>query len=271
MTFSHRVARRIKRLPTVALLLADGVGRRQAEEKSIGDAEEYWRGTDGERWRSNSHWRDGVPEHWDSVGREHLELFTKLSRVLDQPPRWGRVLEWGVGGGANAVAFAPHADEFVGVEIAERSLFECERQARAVCDTPFLGVLIDGDAPERALSEVGAGTCDVFLCLYVLELVPSPDYVRRLLRIARDLLTEGGVAFVQIKYSTAQRWRRRLQPKRAYARNLAEMTIYPLDEFWRDVEEIGLRPEAVFLVPKNELDGNYGYFLLSKPWGETGG
>ena len=28
---------------------------------------------------------------------------------------------------------------------------------------------------------------------------------------------------------------------------------------------IGFRPEAVALVPKNELDERYAYFLLSKP------
>jgi len=42
------------------------------------------------------------------------------------------------------------------------------------------------------------------------------------------------------------------------------MTTYRIDAFWALTEACGLRPELVHLVPENELDGRYAYFLLSR-------
>lgn len=51
---------------------------------------------------------------------------------------------------------------------------------------------------------------------------------------------------------------------RAYRTGLAEMTTYPIAAFWELAAACGLQPEAIQLVPKNELDERYAYFLLSK-------
>lgn len=45
---------------------------------------------------------------------------------------------------------------------------------------------------------------------------------------------------------------------------LAEMTTYPIAAFWEFAAACGLQPEAIQLVPKNDLDERYAYFLLSK-------
>ena len=37
-----------------------------------------------------------------------------------------------------------------------------------------------------------------------------------------------------------------------------------IDEFWTAATSCGLRPELVTLVPKNDLDERYAYFLLTK-------
>jgi len=100
------------------------------------------------------------------------------------------------------------------------------------------------------------------LCLYVLELIPTQAYGLRLMRIAYDLLAPGAQAFVQIKYATGS-WRTRPR-QRNYRSSVAGVT-YRIDEFWTAMAGIGFRPEAVALVPKNELDERYAYFLLSKP------
>ncbi|GAA1580698.1 hypothetical protein GCM10009789_38200 [Kribbella sancticallisti] len=99
----------------------------------------------------------------------------------------------------NAVQFAPRAGEFVGVDVTSASLRECERQVAAVCDTPFRGIHIGVDTPEQAIQAVG-GPCDVFLSFCVFELIPTPEYGDRLLRIAFEPLSPGGVAFIQTKY-----------------------------------------------------------------------
>ena len=65
---------------------------------------------------------------WDVVGRGHLELFDRLARVVERKEQLGTVVEWGCGGGANAVSFAPRCSSFVGVDISQDSLDECARQ-----------------------------------------------------------------------------------------------------------------------------------------------
>ncbi|UOX88373.1 class I SAM-dependent methyltransferase [Amycolatopsis sp. FBCC-B4732] len=84
---------------------------------------------------------------------------------------WKRVLEWGCGGGANVVHFAPRTEEFVGVDISVETLQECEKQVAAVCGTPFRPIAIDVAQPETAVAQV-EGWCDMFLSFYVFELIP---------------------------------------------------------------------------------------------------
>ena len=162
---------------------------------------------------------------------------------------------------ANAIHFAPRAREFIGVDISVDTMEECRRQVAAVCDTAFRPLLIDVKEPERAIDVVG-GSCDVFLSFYVFELIPTPEYGERLLRVARELLAPGGLALIQIKYDDC-RWGTKPR-RRAYRSGLADMTTYPIASFWQIAARCGLKPESIELVPKNELNERYVYFLLSK-------
>lgn len=74
---------------------------------------------------------------------------------------------------------------------------------------------------------------------------------------------------IQIKYDEGRFWTR--PRRRAYRSGLADMTTYPISEFWQLAVTCGLRPESVELVPKNELDERYAYFLLSRPSAEENG
>jgi SAM-dependent methyltransferase len=224
------------------------------------EAEGYWRNSTEPGWQSNSHWRDGVQDHWDAIGASSLALAERLVRITGGPLPNRRTVEWGAGGGANAVRFAPRCAEFVAVDIAQESLDECERQVAAVTSTPVHKVLIDVARPETAVAEIGAASCDLFLCFYVMELVPSQQYGLRLLDIAARLLAPGGVALIQTKYSTAASSSR--SRRRAYRRDLANMTTFPIDEFWVEADGRGLRPLALTLVPKDPLDERYAYYLL---------
>jgi SAM-dependent methyltransferase len=229
------------------------------------DADSYWADTDGVAWQGNSHWRGastiGSDDEWLSIGAEHLRLTRRLAPDVFDGHR-PRVVEWGAGGGANAVHFAPLATEFIATDVSDASLDECARQVASVCDTPFRSVLVDLADPEAAVPVVGS-QCDLFICFYVLELVPSAEYGLRVLHIAHEVLRPGGVAVVQIKYRTANR--RTKSHVRRYRRNVANMTTYAIDEFWVAAERCGFSPDGVVLVPKNRLDERYAYFCLTKP------
>jgi SAM-dependent methyltransferase len=248
-------------------LLLTRVGPAQSSARLERDAAAYWGGNWDDRWRNNSHWRGGsqfgVSGLWEAVGREHLELYQRLRQASTvEPAPIERIVEWGCGGGTNAVAFAPLAGEFVGVEVSAASVEECAKQIAAACpDVLFTGVLANVGDPEAAAGKIPRPV-SLFLCLYVLELVPDKAYGLRLMRLAYQMLEPGGQAFVQVKYSTSswRTWSRR----RSYRSAIAD-TTYRIDEFWMAMEAIGFRPETVFLVPHNDLDERYAYYLLSVP------
>ncbi|MFG1647171.1 class I SAM-dependent methyltransferase [Amycolatopsis sp. NPDC049252] len=260
---AKRIARHTEELVHRSLA---AVGAKQSERRISADAQDYWRRDAGDRWRANSHWRDASAfrenDLWPAIGREHLELFERGARMTGFTRPWDRIVDWGCGGGANAVAFAPRARQYVGVDISADTLGECERQVAGACGTPFTPVSIDVDAPEAALEQI-TEPCDVFLCFYVFELIPTPEYGERLLRIASRLLAPGGLALIQVKYDPGGWWTR--PRRRAYRSGLAEMTTYPIAAFWELAERCGLKPETVQLVPRNALDWHYAYFLLSRP------
>jgi SAM-dependent methyltransferase len=241
-------------------------GLKQAEAKISADSQEYWSESGSDRWKGDSHWRDAeafdAGDLWSQIGARHLAMFERGARAVEFSRPWGRVVEWGCGGGANAAHFAPQAKEFIGVDLSAESLDECGRQVAAHSETEFRPVRIEVATPEKAVEEIGTG-CDIFLCFYVFELIPTPEYGERLLRIARDLLASGGLALIQIKYDEGRFWTR--PRRRNYRSGVAEMTTYPIAEFWKLAELNGLKPESVELVPQNELDSRYAYFLLSKP------
>ncbi len=240
-------------------------GLAQSESRIAGDAQDYWAESGSAKWKSNSHWRDGSvfdgTDLWSEIGRRHVDMFDRGARMLSFPAQWDRVVEWGCGGGANAVHFAKRTREFVGVDVVAETLDECGRQVAAHSDAAFTPVLAEVAHPERVVPDIG--TCDVFLCCYVFELIPTPEYGARLLRIAHDVLRPGGLALIQVKYHDGGFWNR--PRRRGYRTSVAGMTTYSVPEFWELVTACGLRPAAVELVPENELDRRYAYFLIAKP------
>lgn len=238
-------------------------GAAHSQARIAAHAQAYWRSPDSAGWRARSHWRGGLADDlWSRTGAQHLDMFRRGARAVGFDRPWDRVVDWGCGGGANAVPFAPHARELVGVDISHETVTECGRQVAAVCATPYRPLVVDVTDPEAAVDRLGAGTCDVFLCLYVLELVPTPEYGARLLRIARDLLASGGAALVQTRYSDG-RWSTRPR-RRGYRHGVADMTTYPIHVFWELAVRCGLRPELIELVPSNELDERYAYYFLTR-------
>lgn len=229
-------------------------GFAQPEARIAAEAQAYWSSPDGKRWRSDSHWQDGLGDAWQRVGHDHLAILHRGARAADAGPV-GRLVDWGCGGGANAAVLAPLASEVIGVDISDDTLNECARQLPGVAFTP---IRIDVSNPERAIADIGM--VDTFVCFYVFELIPTPEYGRRLLRIAYEVLKPGGLALIQIKYDDG-RWTSRPR-KRSYRRELANMTTYPIEEFWTLTAEVGFRPVTVELVPRNELDERYAYFTL---------
>jgi 2-polyprenyl-3-methyl-5-hydroxy-6-metoxy-1,4-benzoquinol methylase len=236
------------------------LGFGQRPDRLMADSRTYWTGGQGEAWAADSHWRGGLAENdWTAIGAAHWALWEMFARAVGAVDPLERIVDWGCGGGANAVAFAPHSAEYIGADIVPATVQECKQQVAMVCDTPFSGVVIDPVAPEISAQEIPK--CDLFICFYVLELVPTPEYGLRILRIAANLLRPGRYALIQIKYRTG--WRTASRGRRYRSHTAATMTSYRIEEFWHAATRCGLIPHLVHLVPRNALDERYAYFLLS--------
>lgn len=239
---------------------------RDEEKVLVRDAQIYWQDSYSKNHRSNSHWcgDTGIDDTiWRELGKRHLDLFRNYLALkrLNRPTH--RIVEWGCGGGANAIHFATEGEEFVGVDVSSNSLTECGRRLQDMGFFNYLPIQITVDNPDKAVEHL-IGTCDVFLCTYVFELFPTPEYGQRIVNLAYRLLRPSGFAIIQIKYGTHER---RTRPRRwSYERNLANMTTYTIEDFWLIAEQAGFSPFSVTLRPKDELVGDerYAYFLLEK-------
>jgi hypothetical protein len=240
---------------------------RETENEIIADSQHYWEQSSHKK-RGDAHWRGkGVFEHdderWLAIGRNNLDIFERLAgkHWLVAKPR--HVVEWGSGGGANAVHFGRGAARYYGVDIDQASLDECRRQMLEANLENFVPVLFQASDPER-VADLVQEKCELMLSTYVYELLPSKVYGYRVLRIAFDLLEPGGLMFVQIKYSDLTR---DSQPFTwGYAKNVANMTTYRIEEFWTEAEACGFCPQAAVLEPEQPLvhDRRYAYYLLRK-------
>ena len=73
----------------------------------------------------------------------------------------------------NAYQLAPNVRRFFGVDVSGDSLKECSRQISELGLNNFVGVKIDADNPEAAIEQIDS-PADIFLCTYIIELLPSP-------------------------------------------------------------------------------------------------
>jgi SAM-dependent methyltransferase len=252
---------------TLSVAFRQTLGSRESETKLIGDSQEYWNDTSDRTLKQNSHWRGvGIfadDSRWLALGQGHLEMYEAFARALGVKHPLKRIVEWGCGGGMNAVHFGPLAEEFYGIDISSASLEECGRQMNAAGLHNFKPVLIDAADPEAALERV-EGLCNLLISTYVFELLPTPEYGLRVLSIAHELLAPEGIMMVQVKYHEGD-WKTRSKGW-AYVKNLAWNATYRIEEFWQAAERCGFTPKMITLLPKQPLvnDGNYAYFLLQK-------
>jgi len=237
----------------------------QPEEELINESREYWQSWSNSRLKSHSHWRDGYafdsPGVWERLGRQHRDLLLRAAREAGITDIC-RIVDWGCGGGLNAVQLAAEAKCYYGVDVSELTLQECKRQVSKLREVNFQPVLIDAANPEACLSEIGE-PCDAFICTYVFELLPTREYGWRIVRLAHSLLRPGGVALIHIRYSNnlfqqSRRWR--------YAKNLAHNTAYSLAEFRSGSAEVGFERLFEEVIPKQDdlNERRYAFFALRK-------
>ena len=232
----------------------------EAEDKIANDAGEYWVGSQSsENKRDLSHWRGRgrwTDDKWREIGEHHFKLFEKLCSVSCIPKEnIQTILEWGPGGGSNAVRFSQHVSVFYGVDISQPNLHESARQLANTSFNGFKPILIAPGDPSACISKINC-QLDFFLSTAVFQHFPSKNYGFKVLEIAHKLLKPGAVALVQIRYDNLKY---RYRPKwRDYKYNAITFTSYKLDEFWKMCIETKFMPLFISLEP----EVNYAYYFL---------
>jgi SAM-dependent methyltransferase len=207
-------------------------------------------------WRGQGRWADDAA--WRSIGQAHLATVRTMMRAAQCTTPIDRMLEWGPGGGANAVAFAELAGQMIGVDISGPNLDECARQLIASGYGYFQPVHIPADQPENVLNEV-TEPIDLFLCTAVFQHMPSQAYGCRVLELAHQLLRPGGLALVQIRYDDGSD-HVRCKTGPYDDRSAVTFTSWRIDEFWTLTKEIGFSPIHLSLQPQSL----YAYYALKR-------
>ncbi|WP_246305150.1 class I SAM-dependent methyltransferase [Nocardioides marinisabuli] len=234
----------------------------QSARQLDAQAAAYWAGVSAPRWEADSHWESGLGEKWSAVGPAQVDVTRRLLASLGRDVPAGRIVDWGCGGGANAVALAPLCDELVVVDISAASLQECRRQVLARTGRAVRAVLTEPEAPQQAVDAVGEQTVELVVCFYVFELLASREAAVRVLRAVRRVLVEDGAAVIQFKYDDGTR--SGAIRRRDYQRRVAG-TTFAVHDFWTLCESEGLRPHTLTLVTRDQLDSHYAYVLLTRP------
>lgn len=240
----------------------------ESEEKLAHDNHNYWnRDYSNPILAQDAHWINNgkFEDHqvWLSLGKEHLKLLYDFSSLLNINFPVKQIVEWGCGGGANAVHFAPLTEKFIGIDITSESLTECERQLLNIGLNNFFPIKINASLPEAVLNS-NVKDADLFICTYVYELFPSSEYGMNILKLANSMLKKGGIAFVHIRYNDG---RESLKSKKwGYNVHPYIMTTYTLEEFWERSKECGFEPICIYMKPYQPLvnDKYYAYYFLKK-------
>jgi cyclopropane fatty-acyl-phospholipid synthase-like methyltransferase len=222
-----------------------------APEVLAAEAGRYWSRSSSTPWiRDLSHWRGqgrwSDDRTWRAIGERHFDSFQELCATAHRPRPIRSMVEWGPGGGANAVAFAREVAEFYGVDISEANLAECGEQLSRVGFAGWRPVKIDAGDPRGCLSDIKRPV-DFFLSTAVFQHFPGKAYGAQVMRIAHELLAPRGIALVSIRYDDGSEALR--QKDRDYAKNAITFTSYGVKEFAEIARTIGFEVLSMTLSP----------------------
>ncbi len=147
-------------------------------------------------WERRDRWE--TAQRGREAGRELHELYLALASVEEVPRRAApRILEWGVGTGDNARAFAPSAERYYGVDRSSEDLTRCARQLQG--SSVFQPVMLQKHSPEAALLHLEQPV-DLFLSTGAFQRFPREEQAALVLKVAHHALSPGGVALIQTRF-----------------------------------------------------------------------
>ena len=149
---------------------------------SIEEAADFWRNA------NNAQCHVGADSL--AIGLDTLAKVTEAMGRNGMTFPLGTIVEWGCGGGANAVALADECDRYIGIDAVDErrvSFLDACPGAEFAC--------VPMGAPEDA--ESLTASADLFLSTWCFNHFDSVRYGRRVLATAANMLGNGGLLLVQ--------------------------------------------------------------------------
>ncbi len=203
--------------------------------------------------------RWATEEAWASLGKRHRDIFNRFCGQFPNLTHSSRtkLLEWGPGGGAIAVAFSDLLAEYVGVDVSGQSIEAAERALQGSAMKKRFILL--RSAPKKV--DLPSSYFDLFISAAVFQHFPSRAYAQQVLSVANRTMVEGGLGFVQIRFDNGRRSFRQ-KPLHMYKRSFVTQTSFRMEDFWEVVRNAGFEPLMVTdIIPRV----NYATFLFRKP------
>jgi len=149
----------------------------ESQNKIESDTYDFWNNSESDaKLRDLSHlkgqgrWAD--LDEWYKIGTKHLNMLDNVSKYLNRNEPINYILEWGTGGGANAVHFCQNIEKYYGVDISEYNLKQCRTELENNGYNNFIPIKIDVDNPESCLKFLDQ-KIDFFLSTAVYQHFPS--------------------------------------------------------------------------------------------------
>lgn len=202
--------------------------------------------------------RNWEEERFYAYGRKHVDLFEQALRFInaDKPERKLQVVEWGPGGGANALAFIKQLEcDYTGVDISQENLDEAARLISANDLSGFSGIHIDINSPATVLNELGSASTDIFICTAVFPHLPDKEYAVSVSDIASSLLREGGICILHILLSDEVK-----SEYGSYNKDVHRNTVFTYEESIQFISDVGLKP--LYCI-RDDIT-TYSYFVAVK-------
>lgn len=218
--------------------------RFKTTSQSLSEAHDFWNG-DTKKRNDQAHylgcgrWDEGK---WSRHGRYYFRLYKEFLKEFSHidPGPSKRMLDWGCGGGANAVSFSKSFEHVTGVDISMESIRICgDACYEKVKRDFFRPFLIPVDFIPKDIELLSSEDLyDFVLCTQVIQHMPSADYVGAVMSVWSSLCRKGANAVVQFRTHYNSR-RIQRSSKISYTENVAHWVMLNPAVFEKMANEAG--------------------------------
>lgn len=202
--------------------------------------------------------RNWEEDKFYAYGEKHVALFQSARRFIspNENERTQKVVEWGPGGGANALAFLKHfGGEYIGIDISKENLDEAARICNDTTCGSFTKCHIDIQNPEAVLEFIQPKSVDLFISTAVFPHLPDKEYAKKVIEIAAVLLKPNAVCMLHVLNSDEIK-----STYGDYNKDVHRNTVFTYEETVALISEVGL----VNVLCVRDSIATYSYYVATK-------